>query len=121
MPPSETETLIAQAKAAANDALWNAVREVVSDTDEARQALTRVADDLESVWRLKLAGKDTTTEEKWLEKEAKLVAARLGVQANTATNRFFLVTANVLIGLGSALLSALLKTPIPLPPAGGGT
>jgi hypothetical protein len=122
--PSDIEdvaaALLAQAKAAAEAELWKAVSEIVEDTDAARLALQRVSDDLVNVWRLKLAGKDTSLEEKWLEKEARLVAARLGLAASNATNRMFIATANVLLGLGSAMLSALLKVPITLPPIGPG-
>ena len=114
------EILIAEAKKAAEAALWSAVSDVVSDTDEARRALIRVSDDLVNVWRMKLAGKDTALEEKWLEKEARLIAARLGLQASAAANRLFITTANVLLTLGAALLSAYLGAPISFPPIGGG-
>jgi hypothetical protein len=118
--PSSTEevaaALLAQAKLEATNALWRAVSEVVEDTMEARTALARVSADLEGVWRMKLAGKDTALEEKWLEKEAKLVAARLGLSASNAAQRALLATVNVLIALGSGMLTALLKVPIQLPP-----
>lgn len=118
--PSSTEevaaALLAQAKLEATNALWRAVSEVVEDTVEARTALARVSADLEGVWRMKLAGKDTALEEKWLEKEAKLVAARLGLSASNAAQRALLATVNVLIALGSGMLTALLKVPIQLPP-----
>ena len=126
MPSSELEAAtaeaVAAAKAAAEAALWGAVSEVIEDTEEARARLVRVAEDLQKVWLAKLSGQDTSVEEKWLEKEARLIAARLGVQASTQAHRVFMATVNVLMSLGVAVLSAVLKVPIPIPmpPAGGG-
>lgn len=115
-----TEALLAAAKAEAEAQLLAIAMEAISDVSQAKAGIARVTADLENVWRLKLAGKDTTAEEKWLEKEARLVSARLGLKAAVGAERAFIVTANILIGLGSALLSAFLKVPIQFPPIGGG-
>lgn len=122
--PTEAETvaaaLLEQARLTAEAELWKAISDVVEKTEESKRALARISEDLVNVWRMRLAGKDTALEEKWLEKEARLVAARLGLASSNATNRFFLATANVLLGLGSAMLTALLKVPVNLPPIGPG-
>lgn len=112
--------LLARAKIEANAALWAAVSEVVKDTEAARAKLARVAEDLASLWIQKLQGIDTTEEEKWLEHEARLVAARLGLQANTSATKALVITANLLLGIGSSFLSAFLKIPVVFPTVGPG-